>query len=111
MEAVGPEETPALTNDMLPVTGPPEAASAGQEVAPATNQPATTLVSSVMMRVRLQVIQSLSSLVDAFDSDSSSRQVSQSIFRASAQLSARYSLNVSDANDPQSLANRIDTQV
>ncbi len=111
MAAVGPTETPALTNDVLPVAGPPAAAIAGQAVAPAKSQPATTLISSVMMRARLQMIQSLSSLVDAFDSDASSRQVSHSIFRAAAQLSARYRLYVSDANDTQSLANRIDTQV
>ncbi|MHB8972431.1 MAG: hypothetical protein ACYC4N_18480, partial [Pirellulaceae bacterium] len=104
VEAASSGETPAITNDVIPVTGPPDAAGADQEVAAAANQPTTTLVGSVMMRVRLQVIQSLKSLVDTFDTSSSSRQVSQSIFRASAQLSVRYSLSGSDAN-------RIDTQV
>lgn len=110
-EVVSPGETPAPTHDAIPVTGPPEAASTSQAVAPATSQSSTTLVSSVMMRVRLQVIQSLRSLVDVFDSDSPSRQVSQSIFRASAQLSARYSLSRSDTNNSLSNANRLDTQV
>ena len=45
--------------------------------------PTATLVGSVMMRVRLQVIQSLKSLVDTFDTGSSSRRWSQSISHAS----------------------------
>jgi hypothetical protein len=111
LDVVGLGEPSALTNDILPVASEQEAASEGQEVAPATNEPSESFVGSVMTRVRLQMIESLRSLVDAFDSDSSGRQVSRSVFGASAQISARYSFRASDANDSLSNARGIDAQV
>lgn len=65
---------------------------------------------SVMMRVRLRVIQSLSSIVDAFDADSSGQQAFRSMVKASAEITARFSVTGADAHDGLLQAAGIDTQ-
>ncbi|MHB8861453.1 MAG: hypothetical protein ACYC6N_03540 [Pirellulaceae bacterium] len=104
MEAADQAAASAVTNGVLAGGDEPVAASESQEVAAAADQHSTSAVSSVMMRVRLQVIQSLSSLVETFDSDASRLQISRSVFRASAQITTHHSVNALDIHD-------IDTQV
>lgn len=111
VETAVQEETPVVTNDVLLPSDLPEAAHADQQVAPATSRQSVTRVESVMMRVRLQMMQSLSSVVEAFDPEPSSLHVSRSMFRASTQLSTLYSISGTADNGSLSHANRIDTHV
>lgn len=96
---------------VLPEGGEMEGPSPAQEIQPATSEQSQRFVNSVMFRLRLQVIQSLTSLVGVFDSDSPSVMATQSIFRASAQLAARYDLGAFGGSDSTSDDNGIDTQV
>ena len=111
VENVGQGVTSALENEVLPEAGEQEGPSEGQDVEPATNVQVQPFVGSVMFRLRLQVIQSLTSLVGVFDSDSPRVLASQSIFRASAQFAARYNLSGPGVNGSLPQDNRIDTQV
>jgi hypothetical protein len=62
-----------------------------------------------MLSVRLKVVQSLTNLVGVFDNGSSSGMISQSAFRATAQLSARYSVVAQNASSLAPPAENIDT--
>lgn len=78
---------------------------------PTTTEPSRQFAGSVMFKLRLQVIQSLNSLVGVFDSGSSDQPTSHSVLRASAQFSARYNISGPGVIDALSGDNRIDTQV
>jgi len=110
-ENVGQGETSALENGVLPEAREQEGPNEGQDVEPATNEQSQPFVGSVMFRLRLQVIQSLTSLVGVFDSDLPSLLASQSIFRASAQFAARYNFSGPGVNDSLSHDSRTDAQV
>ena len=110
-ENVGQRENSALENEVLPEASEQKGPSEGQEVEPATIEKSQPFVGSVMFRLRLQVIQSLTDLIGVFDSDSPSLLASQSIFRASAQFAARYNVRGPGVNDSLSQDSRIDTQV
>jgi len=103
VENVTEEATAAPDTEALPAPAQDQAAE------PAVGQSSQSAVLSAMYRVRLQVIQSLTNLTGVLDPDSS-LLVSQSILRASAHLSARYSLSGRNANTPLSPRHAINLQ-
>ncbi len=82
--------SPAPEGVSLAEAGEQEGPDDGGRAGPATGAEPQPLFRSVMFRMRLQAIQSLTSLVGAFDSDAPSMTVSQTIARTSVQLAARY---------------------
>lgn len=100
-EAVAPE-TAAVSE-----AGEPSEAGDVQNTEPA---PTRSLVGAAMFRVRLHVMASLRDLVGVFDSASSGQQTSQSLFRASAQLTARYSVSGSGVTNALPSATTLDAQ-
>ncbi len=102
----------ATSTDTVPAgSGEVEGSNTDQSLAPTTNEPRHLSASSVLLSVRVKVIQSLTSLVGVFGSDSSSTTVSQSVFQASAQLFARYSFVTQNASDSVPRDDSIDAQV
>jgi hypothetical protein len=96
---------------VAPEDGASENSGAGHDVEAAPGQPSQPSVGSVMLTLRLRVIQSLRSLVEAFDSDSRSLLVSQSTLSMSAQLAARYSSSGPRLKAPASHDRQIDAYV
>jgi len=104
--ATSTSNEPAVTE----IAAPPETGES-QGITPATTEPSQTVVGSVMLRLRVQVVESLRSLVDAFDADSSDQSTSRSALRISAQYSARYQFAATSLVHPLLSGDRIDAQV
>jgi len=116
-EEVGQEEAATPETVVLPVAGEPTEAGQPSEAGDVQNtEPAPagstrSLVGSAMFRVRLRVMESLRDLVGVFDFDSSRLQVSQSVFLASAQFTARYDVRELGVNEALPSATSIDAHV
>jgi hypothetical protein len=108
IQNVGQKEASAIENTVAPEDDASENPGAGHDVEAAASQPSQPSVGSVMLTLRLRVIQSLRSLVEAFDSDSRSLLVSQSTLSMSAQLAARYSSSGPRCKAPASHDRQID---
>lgn len=105
VENVGQTDSPAVEIETLPTAGEVPV------VTPTTSEPAGPVARSVMVKLRMQVMQSLRSLVGEFDSGSSRLLVAQSSLRASAQFSVRYNTPGLTTNGTSTPDDRIDTQV
>ncbi len=81
-----------------------------QPVEPADLQSPVS-VASVKLRMRFSFVQSLTEITRAFDSDSSTLLVTQSAFRASIQIAARYDVPVPGESSPVSQGQQLDAQV
>ena len=91
--------------ETVATTEPPEATEPSQSETPTAGVATQPDATSVMLQVRLRVVQSLRQLVKVFDSGSSTTTVSQSFYRASADLSLRYgSLTSAAGQAPDALA-------
>jgi hypothetical protein len=104
-EAASPEAAPTggtepPADNAAPAETEGQADGADSPDVSSTPQP-QTFVRSVMLRVRLRVIDSLRNLTDVFDGDSSSRPTSHSMLRLSAQYSARTRIEVADLRNAQ----------
>lgn len=110
VENAGQSESPVSETATPPVDGEPEAIEP-EIVEPAPREPAVPSARSVMLKLRLQVVQSLNSLVQEFGSGSSGLFVSHSSLRASAQLALRYDSNGLAVSDALLQARQIDAQV
>lgn len=84
-------------------------APAPVESAPAA--PSQTVGSSLLLKLRLQVIQSLNSLVSEFNTETSSLTATQSSFRVSAKFSANYAISTPGTNSATLAENSINTHV
>jgi hypothetical protein len=110
-ELVGHGETSTLENGVPPEASEQEGSSEGQAVAPAADEHSPLSIDSVMFKLRFQVIQSLTSLVGDFDTDSPAPLASHSMFRASAQFTARHVVSETGANGSLSQDSQIDKRV
>ncbi len=89
---VEPSETLVSENSPVAAQAEPEVAAQTDTAQPAADEQVRSSSNSVLLKLRFQVIQSLTHLVGEFDSGSSSLLFSQSIFKASANLVARYNV-------------------
>jgi hypothetical protein len=110
-EVVGPEETSTVENEAPLAANELGGSSEGQDVATATDEQLPPSVSSVMFKLRLRVVQSLTSLVGVFEPDSPDPQAVHSMFRASARFTARYGFSESVANGSLTQNSQIDARV
>lgn len=110
MENVDESEPPVAETETPPVDGEPEAIEP-EIVEPAPSESALPSAGSVMLKLRLQVVQSLNSLVQEFGSDSSGLVVSHSSLRASAQFAMRYDSSGAAVSESLVQARQIDAQV
>ncbi len=99
---------PVEFEDVEQGTSSEDEAGEGEEIEPTASQ---QTYASVKMKMRVQFIQSLTRIVGAFDSDSSAITVSQSAFRASFQVAARYNLTGHGETDRLSKGQEMDSHV
>jgi hypothetical protein len=110
-EIGGHGETSTVQNEVASAANEQEGSSEGQEVAPAADEQLPPSIGSVMFKLRIRMVQSLTSLVGDFDAASPDSLASHSMFKASAQFTARYALIESVANGALSQDSQIDTRV
>jgi hypothetical protein len=111
VESVEEGQPPASQKEVLPEADEQQGPNQAQEVQRPTNEQPRPSVGSVMFKLRFRVIQSLTSLIGVFDPESPSVLASQSVFRASAQLAARYEFGELAGGDSTSHDDGIDTRV
>ncbi len=98
---------PAVGGELVAV----DESDGAQSIAPSTAQQASMSVASIKLRMRFQFIQSLTSIVGDFGSDSSSLLVSQSALRLSVDMAARYSLPAIGTSDTVPQGQEVDAHV
>lgn len=101
-------EVLATVNEELPESGEGEAVDEQEHSDTDARTQLQQLAGSVVIKVRIQMIQSLTSLVHVFDSDASSLVTIRSLFQAQIKLASHYTL--SGVDDAPSEGNHVDTQ-